>query len=163
MLRYHITDFNRTACGRSRSHIGAGFDLIGDQGIFAAMHGGNPMNCDRVRTGTADIPAHRIDESCQIDNVWFPCGIPEHGVTVRKGSGQHQIHGGADRHHVKADVCPVEFFAFRDCYTDIVVIKLHSSPHCLKPFQMLINGAFAKIAAAGKRRCSVSCAGKQSP
>ena len=131
------------------SHVGAGFDLIGNDGISAAHQALYAADLDHIGTGAHNIGAHGIEEVGQIYDMRLLGGVFNNGLTLSQGCSDHNIHGGSHRDHIQIDVGALQAFICVGI-DDRIAAAFHLGAQRLKALDMLVNGTdTAKVAAAG--------------
>ena len=149
VLRNDIFHQDLTASGGHGSHIGTGFDLVGNDGIRAAGQPLHSPDLDRIRTGAPDVGAHGVQEVGQINNVRLLGAIFDHRVPLGQNSGHHDVHGSTYGHHVQVDAGPGETARLHDGI-DIAALSGNTGAQSGKSLHVLIDGAdAAEIATAG--------------
>ena len=126
-------------------HIAAGLDLVGNDGVVAAVHLLDAVDLDDVGTGAVYVCTHHIQEIGQIDNVRLTGHVFKNRRAFGQDSGQHGVHRGTDGDRVKKDVSADQMLR-----PDVDLAVLHGIL-CTKGgegFQVLVNRARAQIAAA---------------
>ena len=146
MLGNDVLHQNIAADGCGRSHIGTGFNLIGDNAVIGAMQHIYPTDFNDIGAGAADIRSHGIEEVGQIDNMRFFGHIFQHRHAAGLYCRQHYINGSAHR-----DLIEVDMGALHPLGIGInkAIFNADFRAQKFKTFDVLIDGANAKIAAAG--------------
>ena len=146
MLGDHVAD-QHVAAGHGRGHHKAArLDLVGDDGIGAAMHGLDTPDLDAVGAGAAHIRAHHVQEVGQVHDVGFLGHILQHGLALSQHGAEHGVHGSAHRHGVKEHMGALQPVAL---HMDTAVLHRVGRAQSGKGFQVLVDGAGAQVTAAG--------------
>ena len=147
VLHQHLA----AGCCHSR-HIGACFNLVGNDGIGAAAQPLNTPDLNDIGTGAGHIGAHGIEEVCQIYNMGFFGSVFDDGGALCQNGGNHNVHGCAHGNNIQIDAAAMEL-----CLggrNDIAADDLYVSAHDVKALDVLVDGTDAEIAAAGHgNRC----------
>ena len=146
MLRDDVADHDVAARRRRHDHIGAGLDLVGHDGIVAAVHMLDAADLDRVRTGAAHVRAHQVQKVRQVDDVRLLRRIFDDRQPLRPDGGEHDVHGRADADHVEIDRAAHQRVRGRG---DHGVLCPDPRAERLKALDVLVDGTDAEIAAAG--------------
>ncbi len=90
------------------SQIGAGFDAVGHDPVFAAVQAVNPVNGDGVGAGAADVCAHGDQTVGEIHHFRFARRVFEDGGAVSKRCRHQKVLGTRDGDHVHHDARAAE-------------------------------------------------------
>ena len=131
-------------------HIGARLDLVGDDGVGAPPQAGDAPDLDDVGAGSHDVGSHGVEEVGQIHDVGLLGGVFDDGEPLGQGGGQHDVHGGAHRHHVQIDLGAGQP-PTAGGGVDIAPLDLHVGPHGHKALDVLVDGPSAEVTAPGER------------
>ena len=124
MLRNNILDKNVSVRCGGGDHICASLDLVGDYRIVAAVHVLDSADFNCIRTGSANVRAHGVEEVREVNYVRLFCGVFNNGQPLRLDCGEDNIDRRADRSLVKINGAAFEplcggvdyrIFAYRDC------------------------------------------------
>ena len=126
MGRDDVIEYDVAPGRRSRNHIGARFDLVGNDSIIAAVQVLPALNTDDVRACAADIRTHGIQKICNVNDVGFPCGIIYNRPAFGTAGGEHDIYRCTDACNIEIDIrtdepirlCGDECAAFNDFRTE---------------------------------------------
>ena len=150
MLGDDAFDAHIAARCRGRHHIGARFDLIGNDGTGHAAEILAADNFNGIRTRAAHVDAHGIEHNGERHDVRFPRGVFDDGFAARARRRQHGVERGADRHLLHINDVAFQLFG-HGCDTSRFRIGIGSiGAQSTKRPQMQIDGAFAEIATAGQ-------------
>ena len=132
-------------CDGGGHHIAARLNLVGDDGIVAAVQGLHAVNLDDISTCAVNVCTHHIQKVGKVHNVRLTRNVFQHGGSLGQHGGQHSVHRCTDRNRVKKDMA-----ARKVLRTDMNLAVLHRILRTEggESLQMLVNGARAQIAAA---------------
>ena len=130
-----------------REHICARLDLVGYHAVIGAVKAADAADLDDVGAGAADIGAHAVEKVGYVDHVGFFGRVLDDGVAGGQDSRQQDVDRGADGDHVEIDVAAVEVLAVDD---DDAVLDRRGGSEGPEALEMLVDGARADVAAAGK-------------
>ena len=146
MLGNDILHQHIAARNRRRNHVGACLNLVGNDGILRALQFGNALNTNHICPCALDICPHHVQIVCSIYHMRLLCRVFNRCGALRHGCRKHDIDGRANAHLIHVDGSTNQLFG----------ISLHHAvllnDGCTKrteALQVQVNGAFAKIAAAG--------------
>ena len=149
-----------SARGGNGRHVGACLDLVGDDGVGAAVQALHARDADGVGAGALDVRAHGVEEVGEIDDVRLLRRIFDDGRAVRQSRGHHDVHGRADGDHVEINVRALHAPALGGG-ADVVALA-HGRTHGGKALDVLVDGAgAAEVAAAGHGDLGLAEAAKQ--
>ena len=149
------------AGGGHRRHIGPGLDLVGDDGVAAAVEPGHAGDLDGVRPRAADVRAHGVQEVGKVHDVGLLGDILDDGGALRQGGGHHDIHGGAHGDHIQIYVGAVETAALRRG-VDEAALQRDLGAHGGEALHVLVDGPdAAEVAAAGHGHLRLAEAAQQ--
>ena len=161
MLGNDILNQNLTTSRSHGSHVGAGFDLVGDNGIASALELLHAADLDHIGTRTHDVGTHGVEEIGQIHDMRLLGGILDDGHALGQGGGQHDVHGCAHGNNIQIDLTALEP-STGHIGVDQAVFDLYLSAHGLKALDVLVDGTAAQVAAAGGRHLRPAKAAQQS-
>ena len=144
----HVFHQNLAAGGGGSHHVGAGLDLVGDDGIASAVELIHTVYLDGVGAGAADIRTHGVEEVGQVHNMGLSGGVFNDGAALGQGGCQHDVHGGAYGNLVQIDPRAVET-AVPGVGIDKAVFHVHIGAQGGHALDVLVDGAHAEVAAAG--------------
>ena len=153
VLGDHVLHQHVAAHRRDRCQVGSRLDLVGDDGVGAAPQGIDAPDLDGIRARAGDPRAHGVQEVGQIHDVRLLRRVFDDGLTGQQGRRQHDVDGRAHGRHVQADPTAVESL-LTGGQSDIFFRLVNVCAQRQKAFDMLVNGAGGKIAAAGQRHMS---------
>ena len=148
MLGDHVADQDFSPGGRGGDHIGARLDLIGDDGVSAAVELFHAVDLDGIGTCAAHVGAHGVEEVCQIHDMGLSGGVLDDGPAGGQDRGDHDVHGCAHGDLVQIDPGAVQMSVQR-IGVDEAVLHADLGPQGGHALHVLVNGAHAEIAAAG--------------
>ena len=155
VLGDHVFD-QHFAAGRSGCHhIGPGLDLVGDDGIGAAVQLLHAVDLDRVGACAADIRSHGVEEVRQVDDMRLSRRIFDDRAAARRHGGEDNVHRRADRDLVKIDARTAQA-ALRRLGDHKAVAYVHLGAERRHALDVLFDGANAEIAAAGHGRLGLA-------
>ena len=96
MLGNDVFDQDFSPDGGGGGHVGAGLDLVGDDGVGAAVELLHAVDLDGVRTGAANVRAHGVEEVGKIDDVRLARCIFDDRASLGEHGGDHNVHRRAD-------------------------------------------------------------------
>ena len=123
------------------------------------MHLLNAAHLNDIGTRTAHIGTAHVQKVRQIDHVGFLGAVFQNGLTLRHDSGQHAIHGRADADLIKEDVGTGQALLGAD--GDHAVVHTVLGAQSAEGLEVLVDGAGAKVAAAGHGHLRLAEAGEQ--
>ena len=132
----------------ARGHVGTGLNLVGDDGIGAAVKAIHTLNLDRIRPRAAHVCAHGVEKVRQIHDMRFARRVFDDGAATRHGGGQNDVHRRADGDLIQIDLCAVQP-AVRRVGIDESALDLHIRAHGAHTLDVLVDRPDAEIAAAG--------------
>ena len=103
MLGDYILNDNIAANSSNSSHIGARFNLIGNNGIRAAVKLSDTTDPDHVSAGTHNIRAHGVKEVGEVYNMRFLGSVFNDSQAMSSRGSQHSVHGRAHRSLIQVD------------------------------------------------------------
>ena len=129
-------------------HVGARLDLVGNDGIGAAVELVHAENADGVGAGALDIGTHGVQKVGKVDDVRLLGGVFDDSCALGKRRGHHDVHRRADGNHVEIDVRALHAAAV-GLGADEVALA-HLGAHSDEALDVLVDGAHAaEVAAAG--------------
>ena len=158
MLGGNILHQHIPARSRSSHHVAAGFDLIRNDAVGAAVHLFHTAHLDDIGACTAHIRTAHIQEVCQIHHMGLLGTVFQNGLALGHDSGEHTVHGSAHTDLIKEDMRTVQLLG---THRDHAIIHAVLSAQRTEHLQMLIDGAGAQIAAAGHGHLCLAKAGQQ--
>ena len=145
-----VLDQHRAAARRDRRHERAGFDLVRDDGIAAAVQALDAADLDDIRARALDVRAHGVQEVRQVDDMRLLGAVFHDGLALGEHRGEHDVHGRADRYHIKIDVRAVQALLGRFGADVTALGQRDRGAERLEALDMLVDRAHAaEIAAAG--------------
>ena len=150
MFGNHILDEHVSSGCSHGGHIGARLNLVGDDGVGAALQPVYPPDLDDVGAGPPDVRPHGVQKVGQIHDMGLLGGVFNDGPALGQGGGQHDVHGGPYRHDIQINLPPGQAGAVGHPGVDQAVADLHLSAHGHKALDMLVYGPSAQVAAAGQ-------------
>ena len=148
MLRDDVLDQHVAACRRRGDHIGAGFDLVGNDRIGAAVQVLHAVNLDHVGAGAADIRAHRVEEVGEIDDMRLFRSVFDDRQAARLDGGKHDVDRRADRDLIHIDRAAGQVVCRG---VDHGVFDRDRRAEHFEALDVQIDRADAEVAAAGQR------------
>ena len=100
VLGGNILDEHIAAGGRGSDHIAAGFDLIRDDAVSAAVHLFHTAHLDHIGACAADVRTAHIQEVGQVHDVRLLGGVFDHRQPSGTNRSQHGVHGCANGYHI---------------------------------------------------------------
>ena len=102
------------------------------------------INCDNICTSTSDFCTHFVQQCCNVNNLWFFCGIFNRCSAFCINCSHHNIDCCSYRCNIQENLSANQFFR-----SDVIasLFKFHFCTKCFKSFNMKINWTRAKIAA----------------
>ena len=159
-----VADLDLPAAGGHSRHIGARLDLVGNDGVGAAVELLHAADLDDVGAGALDIGAHGVEEVGHVHDVGLLGHVFHHRQPLGQDGGQHDVDGGAHRDLVQEDVGARQPAALTASGVDKAALDLHLGPQGLEPLQVLVDGTgAAKVAAAGQRHIRQAEPAQQGP
>ena len=149
MLGDNILNQHVAADGSCGSHVGAGLDLVGDDGISTAVELFDTADLDGIGTCAGDGCAHGVQEVGHINDMGLLCGVADDGLAGQQAGSQHQVDGGADGSHIQVDTGAVETVG-AGVQADVCRGVLHISAQQAEALQVLVDGTLGKLTAAGQ-------------
>ncbi len=160
MLRDDVADQYIATAGSDGCHVRAGFDLVRDDRVVAAVHVVDASDLDDVGTGAADIGTHGVQEVGQVDDVGLFRGILDDREASRLDGGQHDVHGGTDRDDVHVDGVAGQVVG--SCVDERILLHGDGGAQHFEPFEVLVDGTDpAEVAAAGHGDTGFGAAAEQ--
>ncbi len=148
MLRNHVLDDDIAFGDRCGKHISTRLNHVRHNAVGASVELLHSVDADHIGAGALDVRAHTVKEIGRIYHMGLLGRILDDRPPVSPRGGHHDVDGCADRHDVQKDMRAMHGFAPRD---NGAVGDAHVRADRAETFQMLINGAAADIAPAGKR------------
>lgn len=142
--RHRIGHHHIAASGQRRTQERAGFDAIGDDGVFAAVKLFHTFDHDLRRTRTRDLCAHLVETFGQIHDFGFARRVFNHGRTFGKCRGHHDVLGAGHRDHVGHDAATLQATG---ASLHVTMIDFDFRAHHLKRLNVLIDRSRADRAA----------------
>ena len=145
--------------GGSGDHKGTGFDLVGYDGVGAAVELPPPLDADHIGARSLDTGPHHVEEVGYIHHMGLLGGVGDDGLALGAGGGQHDVDGSAHTDHVQIDLRAGELGSpgFHDA-----VFDAHVRAQGPEAFDVLVDGALANGAAAGEGDGCLLIAAQQS-
>ncbi len=122
---------------------------------------GQPLHADdrdRVRSGTLNVRAHRVEQIRQVGDLGLAGGIPQNGRARGQGRGHHAVLGASHRRNVERDLRAVESLA-AGFHVPLGEMQLRS--HGLEGTEMAIDRPCADGTASRKGNARTSGAREQ--
>ena len=151
VLGDHVFDQHFAPGRGGRHHIGPGLDLVGDDGIGAAVQLLDAVDLHGVGAGSADVRAHGVEEVRQIHDMRLARRVFDDRAAAGRDGGEDDVHRRADGDLVKIDARAAQAAVrrLRDheaaAHVDIGAERRHA-------LDVLFDGTNAEIAAAGHGR-----------
>ena len=151
VLGDHVLDQDLPAGRRGGHHVGACLDLVGNDGIGAAVQFFDAVDLHGIGAGAADVRAHGVEEVRQIDDMRFSRRVFNDRTAAGRHGGEDDVHRRADGDLVKIDARAAQAAVRRlGDHKAVSHVDLRSeSRHAL---DVLFDGTNAEIAAAGHGR-----------
>ena len=147
MLRDDVFDQHVAAdCGGS-GHIRARLDLVGDDGIAAAVQRLDAADLDDVGACAGDLRAHGVQEVREVDDVRLLGAVFDDRHAAAQNCRKQDVHRRADGDDIKIDMAAAQP-ALRGVGADIAAGLLDHGAHGLEALDVLVDGADAEVAAA---------------
>ena len=147
VLRDDVFDQHVAAdCGGS-GHIRARLDLVGDDGIAAAVQRLDAAHLDDVGARAGDLRAHGVQEVREVDDVRLLGAVFDDRHAAAQNCRKQDVHRRADGDDIKIDVAAAQP-ALRGVGADIAAGLLDHGAHGLEALDVLVDGADAEVAAA---------------
>ena len=147
MLRNDILDQHIAADSCRGRHIGACFDLIGNDGIAAAVQRLDAADLDHVGACAGNLRAHGVQEVRKIHDVRLFGAVFDNRHAAAKHCCEQDVHRRADGDNIEINVAAAQP-ALRGVGADIAAGLLDHGTHGLEALDMLVNGADTEVAAA---------------
>ena len=160
VLGDNIAHKHIAACGCHSCHVGAGLDLVGDDGIAAALQLLYATDLHRVGTGAGDVGAHGVEEVGKVDDVGLLCRVFNVGSALNEDGCHHDVGGGAHGGHIQADAGAVEAVHVR-LQLHILLGLRDLSAQGTEALDVLVDGTGCKVAAAGQSHMGMTEATQQ--
>ena len=148
MLGDHVHHCHIPLCGRCGKHKCARLDLIRDDRVLCPVELLYASDTDHVRSGSSDVGSHAVKEVGNVYNVRLFCHVFQDGQAFCHSSCHHHIDGGSHADHIKINMLSYQLCSLGN---DLSVFDLHVRSQGTEPFEMLVDGTAADIAASGKR------------
>ena len=159
MLRDDVGHQHFPAGGGRSDHIGAGLDLVGNDGIGAPVQGVDTVDLDGIRARAADVRTHGVQEVGKVHDMRLTRGVFDHRAAFGKNAGNHDVHRRADRDLVQIDPRAVKPAVLR-IGIDITAADIDLGTEGTHALDMLVNRPNAEVAAAGHGRLGTAEAAK---
>ena len=159
MLRGDVFDEDIASGGSGSHHIAARLDLIRDDAVGAAVHPLDAAHLDDIGARAAHIRAAHIQEVCQIDDMRLLGTVLKDGLTLRHDGGKHPVHGRADADLIEEDMSAGQALLGAD--RDHAVVHAVLRAEGAEGLEVLVDGAGAKVTAAGHGHLRLAKAGQQ--
>ena len=161
MLGNDIFNQHLSAGRRHGGHIGPRLNLIGDNRVSAAAQFVHALDLDGIRPRAAHIGPHGVQEIRQIDDMRLFRGVFNHGRSLRRRGGHHDIHRRADGYHVQIEIRAFQMVV-SGSRVDKAALYGDAGPQSGKALDMLIDRTHAaEGTAAGHRHFRLSEAPQQ--
>jgi hypothetical protein len=147
MLGDDVLDEHVPADGRGGRHVGAGLDLVGDDGIGAAAQLAHAADLDDVGARAGDLRAHGVEEVGEVDDMGLLRAVFDDREAAREHRGEQDVHGRADGDDVEIHMAAGQT-ALGRVGADIAAGLLDGGAHGLEALDVLVDGADAEVAAA---------------
>ena len=112
-----------SAGGGGRNHQRAGFNLVRNDGLGAAVQALHSADPDDISTGALDLRAHTVQEVRKVNDMRLFSRVIDEGLAFGLNGGEHHVHCRADGYHIKEHVSAgqrafgsqhtADFFRFR--------------------------------------------------
>ena len=143
-----VADEDAAAGGGDCGHIGACLDLVGDDGIGAAVEGFHAVDFDDIGAGAHDVGAHGVEEVGHVHNMWFLGGVFDDSQAVCQDAGQDGVDGGADRDLIHINGGAGEPFLGR-LGINKPALKVDFGAQRLEALQVQVDGTHTQVTATG--------------
>ena len=145
-----VLNQHRAAAGCDRSHKGARLNLVRNDGVAAAVQALDAADLDYIRARSLNVCPHRVQEVRQVHDMRLLGAVFHNGLALGEHRGEHDVHGRADRYHVKVDMRAVQP-VLGSLRADIAALgQGNGCPERLKALDVLVDRAHAaEVAAAG--------------
>ena len=137
------------AGGSHGGHVSARLDLIGNDGVAAAAETRYPADLDDVGARAHDVGPHGVEEVGQVHHMRLFGGVLDDRHALGQNGGEHDVHGSAHGDDVQVDLGALHP-ARPGAGVNIAALYVHVGPHGHKTLDVLVNGAPAEVAAAGR-------------
>ena len=151
-LDYVLHQYIAAGCGNCR-HVSTRFDLVGNDGVGAAVELLHTPDLHCIRTRAGNMGAHGIEEVCQVHDVGFLGGVFNDRLSGQQTGSQNDIHRSAYADHVKTDTVATQTVGAGQ-EVDIIFRLIHIRTQRHKALNVLVDGPGCEIAAAGQRHIS---------
>ena len=126
MARNDVFNCDFSSRRRSGNHICTGLYLIRNNGIHLdAVQLRNPGDFNDVRSCTADLGAHGIQEIGDVYHVRFSGTVFNHCLSRRLTCCKHQIDRSSNGNHVQINIVPMQKSALVICLRRNLTISFH--------------------------------------
>ena len=143
-----VADEDTAAGGSHGGHISARLDLVGDDGIGAAVEGFHAVDLDDVGAGAHDVGAHRVEEVGHVHDMRFLGGVLDDGQAVGQDAGQDGVDGGAHGDLIHIDGGPGEPL-LRGLGINKPALKVDVSAQRFEALQVQVDGTHTQVTATG--------------
>ena len=162
MLGDHVGHQDVAPHRRGCRQVGPGLDLVGDDGVGAAVQGVDAPDLHRVGAGAGNPGAHGIEEVGKVHDVGLLGGVLYDRLTGQQRRRQHDVHRGSHTGNIQTD--PVAPEAFLTGLQGHIVLRLvHIGSQGKEALDMLVDGPGSKITAAGQGHMGLSEPAQQRP
>ncbi len=125
----------------------AGFDAVGDDGVFRAVKPLHALNPDGGGAGAFDLRAHGEQQFGEVHDFGFARGIAENGFAACQRGGHHQVLGSGDGNPVEVDGAAAKTLG--GDRLDVPVRLLDAGAKLFQAENVEVDGPGADGAAAG--------------
>ena len=123
------------------------------------MHPLDAAHLDDIGARAAHIRAAHIQEVCQIDDMRLLGTVFKDGLALRHDGGKHPVHGRADADLIEEDMSAGQALLGAD--RDHAVVHAVLRAEGAEGLEVLVDGAGAKVTAAGHGHLCLAVAGQQ--
>ena len=163
--RFHVrgnaaVDGHVAAGGGGGDHEGAGFDLVGNNGVGGAVQMLHAPDADDVGAGALDARAHAVEEVGQVHDVGLLGHVVHHRGAFGAHGGQHDVDGAAHGDKIKKHIAPGEALGVGVHHAAPVV---NARAQGRKALEVLVDEAAPNVAPAGIGNLGPQPAAQQRP
>ena len=150
VARDDVVYLHLTARCRGRYHVGAGLDLVWDDGVGTAVQAVGAVYLDRVRARAAHVGAHGVEEVRKVDDVRLLRRVLDDRPAAGHGGREDDVHRRADGDLVEIYPRAVELAVY-GLGIDEAPRDLHVRAEGGHALYVLVDGPDAEIAASRHR------------
>jgi hypothetical protein len=160
MVRDAVGDADIAPCGSSSNHEGPGLHAVRDHPVRGAAKRFHALYLDHAGASATYHAPHGVDVVGQVRHLGLLGGILDDRRAFGEAGHRQDVAGGAHARAIEEDVGALEALGIR---LDIAMLDAHLGAERLHPFDVVIHGASADIAPAGKRNARASKTCEQRP